>query len=176
MLAFSVSMPIFSDKLVWISEPGELGSRRIALNCMLPRRSRTSNLSMVDCLGARREEISTVTVVHLRLPEIFFNDLEGPGEDDARSEAMGIQWRWVPGAGSGVGVVGDTCKNTEKVYLVTIEHSLQQNFVIPNGDSIMSKRFPREVVISRSSSCPMSIKSFSARSMPISSQVCLMAK
>ena len=58
---------------------------------MLPRRSRTSNLSMVDCLGARREEVSTVTVVHLRLPEIFFNDLEGPGEDDARSEAMGIQ-------------------------------------------------------------------------------------
>ena len=46
---------------------------------------------MVDCLGARREEISTVTVVHLRLPEIFFNDLEGPGEDDASSEAMGIQ-------------------------------------------------------------------------------------
>lgn len=46
---------------------------------------------------------------------------------------------------------------------------------VPKGERIMSKRFPRDVVISRSSSCPMSMKSFSARSMPISSHVCLMA-
>ena len=42
---------------------------------------------------------------------------------------------------------------------------------VPNGDRIIKRRFPKEVVISLSSSCPTQVKSRSARSKPISSQV-----
>jgi hypothetical protein len=42
---------------------------------------------------------------------------------------------------------------------------------VPNGDRIIRRRFPNEVVISLSSSCPTQVKSRSARSKPISSQV-----
>ena len=48
--------------------------------------------------------------------------------------------------------------------------------IVPNGDRIIRRRFPREVVISLSSSCPIQVKSRSARSKPISSQVCRMAE
>lgn len=42
---------------------------------------------------------------------------------------------------------------------------------VPKGDRIIKRRFPKEVVISLSSSCPTQVKSRSARSKPISSQV-----
>lgn len=66
----------------------------------------------------------------------------------------GIQWTDDTSAAcsSGWGEKGDVCKNT-------------------NGDKIMRRRLPREVVISRSSSRPTWTKSLSARSMPISSHV-----
>ena len=47
--------------------------------------------------------------------------------------------------------------------------------IVPNGDRIIRRRFPKEVVISLSSSCPTQVKSRSARSKPISSQVCRIA-
>ena len=48
--------------------------------------------------------------------------------------------------------------------------------LIPNGDRIIKRRFPRDVVISLSSSCPTQVKSRSARSRPISSHVCRIAE
>ena len=164
----------------------EDGSRIMALNCMLPRSMRVSTRRVVECRGARREETSTVTFAH----RLLFRGFCGSEEDvEASREDSGIQCRRVPGVGSGGGENGETWRKTGPRNSLNIELSTEGRSAgcyrvqrgkcrrrdIPKGERIMSSLFPSEVVISRSSSWPMSMKSFSARSIPISSHVCLIA-
>lgn len=96
----------------------------MAGNCMLPMNTRTRKRRMGECLGARREAASTVTLLHFG------------GECSETNDARGVQCRDVEGTGSGGGACGVSWRKTK-------------------GERIMSRRLPREVVISRSSSWPM---------------------
>lgn len=101
---------------------------------------------IVECRGARREEASTETLDH-----------RGPSPTGlGRSVERETQCSVVPGEGSTGVVCGVNWRKTK-------------------GDRIMSRRFPSEVVISRSSSWPMGVYEDSARSRPISSHVCRIA-
>lgn len=133
----------------------------IAGNFMLPTSSLTRSLKIVECLGASREEASTVTLDHfgflsfaLSFPRFSWGRrtiLSGS------SSVKGTQWSDVPGAGSTAVVWGVSWRKTK-------------------GERIMRSRLPKEVVISRSSSWPMERYAFSARSKPISSHVCRIAR
>lgn len=84
-------------------------SSNIALNCMLPRSMRMSSLRTVECRGARRDDTSTVTLVHRLL---FFGFWGSDEEVEASREESEIQYKQVPGVGSGGGVNGDTWRKT----------------------------------------------------------------
>ena len=72
----------------------------IAGNCMLPTNKRTSKRKAVECLGARRDAASTVTVDHL------------DGDSVETREARGVQWRVVSGTGSVRGTFGVNWRKT----------------------------------------------------------------
>lgn len=63
------------------SAGGFEGRKTMAGNCMLPMNTLTRNFKMAECLGARRDAASTVTVLHLGGS---FSDIE-------TKEASGVQ-------------------------------------------------------------------------------------
>ena len=116
-----------------------------------------------DWRGASLEEQSTETVDHF----------------GARKEEIGSQCSVVPSIGSAARGVDESWRKTirkEKHRGQNKVEPTRDPGIVPNGDRIIKRRFPREVVISLSSSCPTQVKSRSARSKPISSQVCRIAE
>ena len=131
---------------------------------MFPIRARIAYRSNKDWRGASLEEQSTETVDHFGV----------------RKEEIGSQCRVVPSMGSVARDVGESwrktiqkgkCRGQDETEVILLNSG-----IVPNGDRIIRRRFPREVVISLSSSCPTQVKSRSARSKPISSHVCRIAE
>ena len=160
--AFSNRASLFSFSGLAFSGRVKSG-RRSAGKLMLPIRARIAYCRNKDWRGASLDEQSTETVDHFGVSK----------------EEIGSQCSVVPSTGSTGRDVGESWRKTmgkkqgkgsEWTEVVRFDWG-----VAPNGDRIIKRRFPNDVVISLSSSCPTQVKSRSARSKPISSQVCRIA-